>query len=379
MPGVYTVLSSEVQGTSVVKALNSALQESAMNRYTTLDIDGYEEVIRCDNKEIGFTAWVAIHNSNRGPALGGCRVWRYEDEKAALIDVLRLSEAMTYKNALARLPLGGGKSVVYIDPNALDQTRRVALFEEIGNFVEFFNGRYITAEDVNSTLQDMVVVKRRTDHVATVSASGNPSPFTAYGVYCAIRASVRHKLKKERLDGLTIAVQGVGETGGRLAELLYKDNCRIIAADINQDHLANLRKKIDFKLVQPEEIYHIPCDIFAPCALGGILNSRTIPLLPCQIITGCANNQLLTEQDGEQIHQRGILYAPDYAANAGGVINISCEIGQRYDKKKAMRLVASIEETLLEIYRLADKQKLPTNIIADGLAKERFQANPAAR
>lgn len=350
-----------------------------MNRYTTLTIDGYEEVVRCDNKGIGFTAWVAIHNSNRGPALGGCRVWPYKDEKAALTDVLRLSEAMTYKNALARLPLGGGKSVVYIDPDTLSQTRRVALFEEIGNFVEFFNGRYITAEDVNSTLQDMAVVKRRTDHVATVGASGNPSPFTAYGVYCAIRASVRHKLKKERLDGLTVALQGVGETGGRLAELLYRDNCRIIAADINANHLADLRKKIDFKPVKPEEIYDTPCDIFSPCALGGILNSRTVPLLPCQIIAGSANNQLLTEQDGERIYQRGILYAPDYAANAGGVINISCEIDQRYDKKKAMRLVGNIEETLLEIYRQAEAQNLPTNIIADDLAKERFQKKPAAR
>jgi leucine dehydrogenase len=350
-----------------------------MNRYSTLDIDGYEEVVRCDNQELGFTAWIAIHNSNRGPALGGCRVWRYDDDKAALTDVLRLSEAMTYKNALASLPLGGGKSVVHIDPDVLDPAKRVALFEEIGNFVEFFDGRYITAEDVNSTLQDMMVVKRRTDHVATVGASGNPSPFTAYGVYCAIRASVRHKLKREQLDGLTVAVQGVGETGGRLAELLCKDSCRIIAADINEDHIANLRKKIDFKLIRPEEIYHVPCDIFAPCALGGILNSQTIPLLLCQIIAGSANNQLLTEQNGEQIHQRGILYAPDYAANAGGVINISCEIGQRYDKKKALRLVARIEDTLLEIYRQADAQKLPTNVIAAGLAKERFQVNPAAR
>jgi leucine dehydrogenase len=349
-----------------------------MNRYTTLDIDGYEEVVRCDNQEIGFTAWIAIHNSNRGPALGGCRVWRYEDDKAALTDVLRLSEAMTYKNALARLPLGGGKSVVHIDLDVLDPPKRVALFEEIGNFVEFFNGRYITAEDVNSTLQDMMMIKRRTDHVATVGASGNPSPFTAYGVYCAIKASVRHTMKREQLDGLTVAVQGVGETGGRLAELLCKDNCRIIAADINADHIANLRKKIDFKLVKPEEIYHVPCDIFAPCALGGILNSRTIPLLLCQIIAGSANNQLLTEQDGKQIHQRGILYAPDYAANAGGVINISCEIGQRYDNKKAMRLVAKIEETLLEIYRLAGEQNLPTHVIADGLAKERFHVKPAA-
>ena len=345
-----------------------------MNKYIILEIDGYEEVVRCDNRQIGFTAWIAIHNSNRGPALGGCRVWNYENEEAALTDVLRLSKGMTYKNALARLPLGGGKSVVHTD---LDSVDRVALFEEIGTFVESFAGRYITAEDVNSTLRDMAAVKRKTDHVATVGASGNPSPFTAYGVYFAIKASVRHKLKKTRLDELTIAIQGVGETGGRLAELLKRDNCRIIVADINESHIRSLREKIDFELVKPEDIYSVPCDIFAPCALGGILNHRTIPLLNCQIVTGSANNQLLTEEDGERLYRRDILYAPDYAANAGGVINISCEIGQRYDEQKARQLTAAIEKTLLEIYRLASEQKLPTNIVANALAEDLFGVNTA--
>jgi leucine dehydrogenase len=345
-----------------------------MNRYTTLHVEGYEEVVRCDNREVGFTAWIAIHNSNRGPALGGCRVWRYENEETALTDVLRLSKGMTYKNALAGLPLGGGKSVVHTDLNRVD---RIALFEEIGNFVESFDGRYITAEDVNSTVQDMAVVKRRTDHVVTVGTSGNPSPFTAYGVYCAIRASVRHKLKRELLDGLTVAIQGVGETGSRLAELLKRDNCQIIATDTNEDHLRSLREKIDFEFVKPEEIYSTPCDIFAPCALGGILNSRTIPLLLCQIVAGSANNQLLTEKDGQRLYRRSILYAPDYAANAGGVINISCEIDQLYDKEKAMRLTAAIEKTLLEIYRLSAEKKLPTNIVANSLAEELFRVNTA--
>ena len=345
-----------------------------MNQYSTLDIDGYEEVVRCDNQSVGFTAWIAIHNSNRGPALGGCRVWHYQNEQAALTDVLRLSKGMTYKNALAGLSLGGGKSVVHTNLNKVD---RIALFEEIGNFVEFLDGRYITAEDVNSTVEDMAVLQRKTNHVATVGASGNPSPFTAYGVYCAIMASVRHKLKRERLDGLTVAIQGVGETGGRLAELLKKDNCRIIATDINEDHILSLRQKIDFELVKPEEIYSAGCDIFAPCALGGILNSRTIPLLLCQIIAGSANNQLLTEEDGERLYRRGILYAPDYAANAGGVINISCEIGQQYDEKKALQLTANIEKTLLEIYRLAHAQKMPTNVVANALAEERFGVKAA--
>jgi leucine dehydrogenase len=346
-----------------------------MNCYTRLKIKGYEEVIRCDNSEVGFTAWIAIHNSFRGPALGGCRVWPYETEEAALNDVLRLSKGMTYKNALARLPLGGGKTVVLTD---LDQVDRIALFEEIGNFVESLKGRYITAEDVNSTLKDMGAVKRRTNHVATVGASGNPSPFTAYGVYCAIKASVLHKLKRERLDGLTVAIQGIGETGGRLAQLLKKDNCRIIATDTNKQHIDSLRKKIDFELVPPEEIYSAACDIFAPCALGGILNSRTIHLLLCQIVAGSANNQLLSERDGELLYNRSILYCPDYVVNAGGVINISCEIGQAYEEKKAMRLVANIQKTLREIYRLSLKRKVPTNIVANGLAEELFGASTVA-
>lgn len=343
-----------------------------MNSYTELEIPGYEEVVRCDNPEVGFTAWIAIHNSHRGPALGGCRVWRYESAEAALTDVLRLGKGMTYKNALARLPLGGGKSVVNADLKKVD---RVALFEEIGNFVESLGGRYITAEDVNSTLADMVAVKRRTSHVATVGASGNPSPFTAYGVYCAIKASVRHKLQRERLDGLTVAIQGIGETGGRLAELLKKDHCRILASDINPDHVAALGRKIDFEPVPPEEILGIACDIFAPCAFGGILNSRTIPGLLCQIVAGSANNQLQTEEDGALLYRRGILYAPDYAANAGGVINISCEIGQPYDEKLAMRRTEGIEDTLLEIYKLSDRQKRPTNLVANGLAEELFGAD----
>lgn len=346
-----------------------------MNRYTQLDIPGYEEVVRCDNPEVGFSAWIAIHNAHRGPALGGCRVWRYDSDEAALTDVLRLSKGMTYKNALARLPLGGGKSVVRADLRTID---RVALFQEVGNFVDTLEGRYITAEDVNSTLDDMVVVRSRTSHVATVGASGNPSPFTAYGVYCAIRASVRHKLKRERMEGLTVAIQGIGETGGRLASMLKKDKCRIIACDVNEDNVKKLRQEIDFELVAPAEIYGVGCDIFSPCALGATLNSRTIPQLLCQIVAGSANNQLQNPEDGELLYRRGILYAPDYVANAGGVINISCEIDQVYDPNTATRLTAAIEQTLMEIYRQSMLQKLPTHVVADSLAEERFGSNALA-
>jgi leucine dehydrogenase len=341
-----------------------------MNTYTEVNRDGYEKVVRCDNPEIGFVAWIAVHNSCRGPALGGCRVWHYANEKEALTDVLRLSKGMTYKNSLAKLPLGGGKSVVHTD---LKTINREALFEHIGLFVESLGGLYITAEDVNSTVEDMAIAKRKTSHVATVGSSGNPSPFTAYGVYCAIKAAVKHKLRKQRLDGLTVAIQGVGETGGRLAQLLKNDNCRIIAADINEDNIKSLEKKIALTRVNEEQIYEMQCDVFSPCALGGTLNELTIPRLNCSIVAGSANNQLLKESDGDLLLRRNILYVPDYAGNAGGVINISCELDQKYSQTKAMRLTAGIEQTVLEIIQQADKQGLPTNTVANKIAENLFK------
>lgn len=341
------------------------------NRYTQLHVDGYEEVVRCDNSDVGFAAWIAVHNSNRGPALGGCRIWTYKDDRAALTDVLRLSKAMTYKNALARLSLGGGKAVVNTN---LERVNRTQLFLEIGNFVETFKGRYITAEDVNSTIEDMTLIKGQTEHVATVGASGNPSPFTAYGVYCAIKASVFYKIGSSSLSGLRVTIQGLGETGGRLAELLYRDNCQIIGTDINNDNIQSLKNKIIFRAVEPEELLSIPCDVFAPCALGGVLNSSTIPKLQCQVVAGSANNQLSCEGDGEWLHNSSILYAPDYVTNSGGVINISCEIGQTYDANKAKRLTAQISETLLEIYQISNRQQKPTNLVANELAEKLFQS-----
>ncbi len=340
-----------------------------MNVYTELDVDGYERVVRCDNSAVGFTAWIAVHNTALGPALGGCRVWQYDSEEAALTDVLRLSKGMTYKNALAGLSLGGGKGVVNTD---LSSVNRKTLFTEIGRFVEHLKGLYITAEDVNSTVEDMEIVKTQTEYVATVGASGNPSPFTALGVYNAILAAVKYKLGRDNLAGLTVAIQGVGETGGRLAERLYADGCNIVVADVNVRNIEVLRRKISFDLVSAEEIYDVECDIFAPCALGGILNSITIPRLKCSIIAGSANNQLHTEDDGYALRRRKILYVPDFAINAGGVINISCEIGQQYSSQKAREATANIGKTIKNIIELAEQQKLPTNIVANILAEEKF-------
>ncbi len=347
-----------------------------MNIYRSLAIADYEEVVRCDNKEVGFSAWIAIHNSNRGPALGGCRVWNYASKEEALFDLLRLSKAMTYKNSLARLQLGGGKCVVHTDLRKVDRT---ALFESIGKFVDTLDGRYIAAEDVNSTVADMAVVKRYTRHVVTVGTSGNPSPFTAYGVYCAIKAGVRFKYAGRRdLKGLRVAIQGVGETGKRLARRLFGDGCVVIAADINQASMLRLAGQIDFQQVGPEDIYHVACDVFCPCGLGGTLNSRTIPKLHCSIVAGSANNQLLKHSDGDLLHQRGILYIPDYAANAGGVINISCELEGRYDAASAWKKTARIGQTVTDILHQSQNLRKPTHTIADKIAEELFALGVAA-
>lgn len=254
-----------------------------MNVYTELNREGYERVIRCDNKNVGFVAWIAVHSTILGPALGGCRVWNYESEDAALFDVLRLSKGMTYKNSLAGLPFGGGKSVVHTNLAKVD---RIALFTEIGNFVEHLQGIYITAEDMNSTVEDMAIVQRRTSHVATVGTSGNPSPFTALGVYHAIRAAAKHRLQKDTLAGLTVALQGVGQTGGRLARMLYDDNCIIIAADVNGENIEQLARQIELTQVGPDEIYDVACDIFSPCAMGEFLIVQLFPGCSAQLLRG---------------------------------------------------------------------------------------------
>ncbi len=340
-----------------------------MNRYRAIGVDGYEEVVRCDNEQAGFSAWIAIHNTNRGPALGGCRVWNYGSENEAFEDVLRLSRAMTYKNSLAGLRLGGGKCVVRADLTRID---RAVVFEMIGEFVDTLGGRYITAEDVNSTVEDMVFVQRATPHVATVGASGNPSPFTAYGVYCAIRAGVFFVKGRRNLSGLRVAIQGVGETGGRLAQLLATEGCKVMAADINRQSLDRLASQIRLEEISPEDLHRCRCDIFSPCALGGTLNADTIPELQCWLVAGSANNQLLTPADGHLLDRLGIVYIPDYAANAGGVINISCEIGRDYDELLAWNKTARIGAIVTEILRRSAATNTPTSVVADTMAEDFF-------
>ena len=330
---------------------------------------GHEQVVFCFDAAVGMRAVIAIHDTTLGPAVGGLRVWSYRSEAEAISDVLRLSRGMTYKAALAGLPFGGGKAVIMADREG----RNPALFERFGDFVESLGGRYVTAEDVGTSPADLELVRRRTAHVVGVAegGAGDPSPATAWGVFHGLRAAVRHKLSRDDLKGLRVAVQGVGHVGSTLARHLIEAGCELIVADVDAGRARRAAVDCDARVVAVGDIHKVEADVFAPCALGGVLNDRTIPELKASIVTGSANNQLAEDRHGEELRDRGVLYAPDYAINAGGLINISHE-GARYDKVAAFAHVARIYDTLLEIFRRADDQGLPTSAVADRFAEERL-------
>ena len=334
------------------------------------EFDGHQEVVFGHDAASGLNAIIAIHNTNRGPALGGCRMWPYASEAEALTDVLRLARGMTYKSALADLPLGGGKAVIIGDPHA---DKSEALFLAMGRFVDGLGGRYITAEDVGVSVEDVDVMARATKHVAgTVSAgAGDPSPSTAYGVLMGIRAAVAHKLGRNSLDGVRVAVQGVGHIGYHLCRYLAEAGAKLTVADIDREAIARVAAEFHARPVAPEEIYGVDGEVFAPCALGAVINDGTIARLKAPIVAGSANNQLAEPRHGVALMRRGVLYAPDYVINAGGVINISHE-GPAYDKREAVNHVAKIHDTLREIFGRADAAGVPTSEAADRLAEERF-------
>ncbi|HEV2905307.1 MAG TPA: Glu/Leu/Phe/Val dehydrogenase dimerization domain-containing protein, partial [Pyrinomonadaceae bacterium] len=284
---------------------------------TELQIPGYERVASCvDGAYYGF---IAIHSTKLGPAVGGTRFWKYDSDEAAIQDLLRLARGMTYKNALAGLPLGGGKSIVLRPEGSFDRDK---IFRAHGRFVEIFGGRYITAEDVGTNPDDIAIVRQETKHAAGLyGLSGDPSPFTARGVFRAMQAAAKHRWGSESLEGRTVALQGCGNVGYNLASNLHKSGARLIVTDLDPSKVDGLVNEFGALVVAPEEIYSVESDVYAPCALGGTINDQTIPQFRVEIIAGGANNQLLEERHGEELEQRGILYAPDYAANAGGIIN----------------------------------------------------------
>ncbi len=334
------------------------------------EFDAHEEVAFCHDADSGLRAIIAIHNSNLGPALGGCRMWPYASEADALTDALRLSRGMTYKSALAGLAYGGGKTVIIGDAKTM---KSEGLFRALGRFVDSLGGRYSIAEDVGITVADVETMALETRHVAGVTAggAGDPSPATAYGVFMGIRAAVQHKLGRNDLQGIRVAVQGLGAVGYHLCEFLSGDGAELVVTDLNQAAVERAVQELGAHAVAPDDIYGTGVDVFAPCALGAVVNDDTLKVLKAQIVAGSANNQLAKDRHGELLARRGILYAPDYVINAGGIINISCE-GPSYDQARAFSKVARIGPTLLAIFERAEAQGISTAEAADRLAEQRF-------
>ncbi|GAB3022401.1 Leu/Phe/Val dehydrogenase [Bowmanella dokdonensis] len=340
--------------------------------------DNHEKVAFFHDAKSGLKAIIAVHNTNLGPALGGCRMWPYASSEEALTDVLRLSKGMSYKSAMANLELGGGKSVIIGDPRKL-KTDEMML--AMGEFVQSLGGKYITAEDSGIAVKDLKLMAQRSDYIAGTQAKyrydggeadGNPAPSTAYGVFVGLRSSVRHALKTD-LNGVSVAIQGLGHVGYRLAEHLHREGAKLFVTDIYPDNLDKAAQELGATVVSPDEIFALDVDVLAPCAMGAVINDNSISLLKAKVVAGAANNQLAEERHGQILKDKGILYAPDYVINAGGVIDI---FHQKMDSSaEAMRKhIEGIGDTLVEIYQRSEEQNLPTNIEANRMAEERFLA-----
>ncbi|WP_027080200.1 Glu/Leu/Phe/Val dehydrogenase dimerization domain-containing protein [Luteimonas mephitis] len=340
--------------------------------FEQLDTFGHEQVVFCHNKDAGLKAIIAIHNTVLGPALGGTRMWPYKSEAEALNDVLRLSRGMTYKNAVAGLDIGGGKAVIIGDPST---DKSEALFRAFGQFVQSLGGRYITAEDVGIDVNDMELVYRETEYVTGVhqvhGGSGDPSPFTAYGALQGLMATLNKKFGDEELGKYSYAVQGLGHVGMEYVKLLKERGAKIFVTDINKTLVDKAVSEYGAEAVGTDEIYDVNADVYSPCALGGTLNEQTLPRFKFKIICGPANNQLTTNAIGDELEKRGILYAPDYAVNAGGVMNVALEI-TGYNRERAMRMMRTIYHNLARIYEISDRDGIPTYKAADRMAEERI-------
>lgn len=339
----------------------------------------YEQLIMCHDKASGLKAIIAIHDTTLGPALGGTRMWTYATEEEAIEDALRLARGMTYKNAAAGLNLGGGKTVIIGDPRT---DKNDEMFRALGRFIEGLNGRYITAEDVGTTEEDMDLIHLETDYVTGVSAafgsSGNPSPVTAYGIYCGMKAAAKEAFGDASLAGKTIAVQGVGNVAYTLCEHLHKEGAKLIVTDINQQAVQRAVDAFGATAVEPDAIYSQDADIFAPCALGAVINDETLQQLQVKVIAGSANNQLKEEAHGAKLHELGIIYAPDFVINSGGVINVADEL-DGYNHERALKRVGKIYDTLGKIFAISNERNIPTSEAANQLAEERIARVAASR
>ena len=350
-----------------------------MDLFSHAEFDGHEELHFLHHRESGLRAIIALHDTTLGPAVGGCRMWPYASDAEALADVLRLSRGMTYKNAMAGLPFGGGKSVVIGDPR---RDKSPELLRAFGRAVERLAGRYYTGEDVGTSPADMDIAGSVTRYVLGRSrgGSGDPSPMTARGVLEGIRVAVRHRLGRDGLHGLTVAVQGLGHVGMNLAGLLAAEGARLVVADLDPARTEEAVRRFGARAVEGEAILETPCEVLAPCALGGIIDDRSLPRLRCAVVAGAANNQLAAPRHGDGLHERRILYAPDYVINAGGVINIAEELHpEGYRRERARRRLAVIPERLDEVFARAARRDEPTHRVADTMAREILVAARRAR
>ncbi len=334
------------------------------------EFDDHEQIVFCADAETGLRAIIAIHNPNLGPSLGGCRMWPYAGEDEALTDVLRLSKGMTYKAAISGLPLGGGKAVIIGDARA-DKTPD--LMRAFGRFVGHLGGRYITAEDVGTAVADMDAIREVTRHVAGLSGgAGDPSPSTAHGVFIGIEAAIRHRLGAAGVNGLSVAVQGLGHVGYGLCRYLAEAGAKLIVTDIDEAAVRRAVGEFGATAAAPDDIYAAEADVFAPCALGAVIDDDTIPRLKAPIVAGAANNQLAEERHGRVLMERGILYAPDYVINAGGLLDVArFPIGM--DIEAARGKLHRIADTLAEAFARSDQEDIPVNLVADRMAEERFR------
>jgi len=346
-----------------------------MEIFEYLEKNEYEQLLMCHDPASGLKAIICVHDTTLGPALGGTRMWNYASEEEAIMDALRLARGMTYKNAAAGLNIGGAKAVIIGDSK---KDKSEALFRAFGRYVEGLGGRYITAEDVGTCVEDMDYIRMETHNVAglgsVAGSSGDPSPMTAYGTFKGIKACANAVWGSDSLKGKAIAVQGLGHVGYALCKLLHDEGAILYVTDISKDNVMQVVKDFSATAVNPEEIYDVNCDIFSPCALGAIINDNTIPRLKCRIIAGAANNQLKEERHGDVLERKGILYAPDFIINAGGVINVCDELLEGgYNRERAIRKVETIYETVKKVIAISQRDNVPTYKAANTLAEERIR------
>jgi leucine dehydrogenase len=336
--------------------------------------EGHEQLVVVSDAGSGLKAIIAIHDTTLGPACGGTRIWPYKSEQEAIWDALRLSRAMTYKSAAADLPLGGGKGVIIADSYT---QKTEALVRAYGRFVDTLGGRYLTTTDVGSTGRDMEYIKQETDHVVglpvTSGGSGDTSIMTGLGIYMGMKACAKETWGNDSLRGKVVAMQGFGKVATHTAHHLMKEDATLVVTDVFDGALDRARDR-GLKVVKPDEIYGLDCDIFAPCALGGVINPETIPKLKCKVIAGGANNQLLSDTDGEALHRLGILYGPDYILNSGGIINVESEISGIYNADRAQEKTERVYEIIERVISISKNEEIPTAKAADRLAEERLKS-----